>query len=91
MSSFHVRREARPRVAWAIGYAAGLRLATPAVLDLDALTPGQGALLLHTLDAVCHIAPAGHLAFADFAALDELCAELSDWLRELPSGLPLAA
>ncbi|MEA2289431.1 MAG: hypothetical protein QOD55_1428 [Solirubrobacteraceae bacterium] len=89
ISSFRVADAMRPRVAWAIRYAARRRLAAPVRGSLDGLTRAQAERLLRALDAACDTAPASVLPFTDFAVLDELGADLADWLR-LPEQSPAA-
>lgn len=84
MSSFHIPDGARRSVEQATRVAARLRLAVVTDPGVEPLTREQGRRLLRAIDAVCHHASPDELPFDDYAVLDELSADLADWLGAAP-------
>jgi hypothetical protein len=95
MSTYHLPAAAVPLVDWTSRYAARRHLWPAVVPGACDLTPRDAAHVIRTIDAVCDLAPSSELPFEAYAALDELGAQLADWLRHVAPrplpGLPRAA
>jgi len=90
MSTYHLPAAVVPLVDWTARYAARRRLwPTAAATGASALSPGDAAHVIRTIDAVCDLAPSSDLPFEYYAVLDELGANLADWLRHVsPDRVP---
>jgi hypothetical protein len=83
MSTYSVPAAVLPLVEWTSRYAARRRLWPVAAPGAGVLTPRDAALVIRTIDAVCDDAPSSALPFEHYAVLDELGANLADWLRHV--------
>ena len=90
MSTYHLPAAVVPLVDWSARYAARRRLwPAAAATGASALSPGDAAHVIRTIDAVCDLAPSSDLPFEAYAVLDELGANLADWLRHVsPDRVP---
>jgi hypothetical protein len=91
MPTYHLPDAVHTLVDWTARYAARRRLRPATPIPSGALTPGDAAHVIRTIDAVCQAAPASDLPFERYALLDELGASLADWLRHVsPDRAPAA-
>ena len=89
MSTYHLPPAVLPLVDWTSRYAAQRHLSSVPPTRLSDLTPLDAANVIGTIDAVCDGAPASDLPFEAYAVLDELGANLADWLRHVsPDRVP---
>jgi hypothetical protein len=82
MSTYHLPSAVVPLVDWTSRYAARRHL-WPASAACAELSPRAAAHVIRTIDAVCDLAPSSDLPFEHYAVLDELGANLADWLRHV--------
>jgi hypothetical protein len=83
MSTYRLPAAVVPLVDWTSRYAARRRLWPAAAPGAYDLTPRDAAHVIRTIDVVCDDAPSSELPFEAYAALDELGANLADWLRHV--------
>jgi hypothetical protein len=89
MSTYHLPAAVVPLIDWTSRYAARRRLWPALPQSVSALSPLDAACVIRTIDAVCDEAPSSDLPFEVYAVLDEVGANLADWLRHIsPDRVP---
>ena len=91
MSTYHLPAAVVPLIDWTSRYAARRRIWPAFPQCRSALSPLDAARVVRTIDAVCDEAPSSDLPFEVYAVLDEVGANLADWLRHVsPDRVPSA-